>query len=169
MPTIHLLEGPVGAGKSTLAAALSARHDAPRFILDDWMAVLFRPDRPEVDLWPWYLERKQRCIELIWRLGDEALDRGQDVILELGLVRRAAREEFYQRVDAADRQLIIYLLDAPRELRRARVQERNERRGPTFAMPVPDAIFELASDAWEAPDERELAGREVRYYGQSSD
>jgi adenylate kinase family enzyme len=29
---IHLIEGPVGAGKSTLAAQLTQRHAAPRLI-----------------------------------------------------------------------------------------------------------------------------------------
>ena len=76
MPTIHLIEGPVGAGKSTFAAKLMHEHSAPRLNLDEWMVVLFRPDRPEGDdIMAWYAERKQRCIEQIMRRdlapGDE--------------------------------------------------------------------------------------------------
>ena len=35
--TIHLIEGPVGAGKSTFAARLSVAHEAPHLNLDEWI------------------------------------------------------------------------------------------------------------------------------------
>lgn len=155
MPHIHLVEGPVGAGKSTFAFRLGQRHRAPHLNLDEWMATLFRADRPETDHRIWYAERKARCIEQIWSVACEILDTGSDVVLELGLVQRAVREAFYERVDAAGHEMTVYLLDAPRDVRRARVRERNRVQGATFAMVVPDEIFELASDLWEAPDDRE--------------
>jgi len=158
---VHLVEGPVGAGKSTFAFALSRERGAPRICLDDWMARLFRPDRPEGDIWPWYLERKDRCIDQIWALATEVLDLELDVILELGLVQRAAREAFYERVETEGRELCVHVLDAPREVRRARVRKRNAERGETFAMEVNDAAFEQASDAWEAPDDDEIELRRI--------
>lgn len=161
MPTIHLIEGPVGAGKSTFAFRLSRERNAPRLVLDDWMARLFRPDRPEEGLWPWYQERKERCIEQIREVTEELLDLDSDVVLELGLVQQAARRAFYERCDAAGRELRVYLLDAPREERRERVRRRNAEQGATFAMVVNDEVFEQASDAWEAPDEQEIAERAI--------
>lgn len=161
MPTIHLIEGPVGAGKSTFAFRLSRERGAPRLILDDWMARLFQPDRPAEGLWPWYQARKDRCIEQIWELTEELLDLESDVVLELGLVQRTARRAFYERAEAASRDLRVYLLDAPREERRERVRRRNVDQGATFAMVVNDEVFEQASDAWEAPDEQEIAERAI--------
>jgi predicted kinase len=163
VPAIHLIEGPVGAGKSTFAFRLSRERAAPRLVLDDWMARLFRPDRPEQDLWPWYQARKERCLDQIWALTEELLDLDSDVVLELGLVQRAARRSFYERVDAAGRTLHVYLLDAPRDVRRERVRKRNAEQGATFAMVVDDEVFELASDAWEAPDEDECSERGIEF------
>jgi predicted kinase len=161
MPVIHLVEGPVGAGKSTYAAKLGAQHAAPRLILDDWMATLFRADRPEKEVMAWYMERKRRCIEQIWNVACDLVAAGSNVVLELGLIQRGDRAEFYSRVDAAGYQLKVHVLDAPREVRRQRVRERNAAKGSTFFMPVPDEIFELASDLWQIPDETECAEQNI--------
>lgn len=163
MSTIHLIEGPVGAGKSTFAAQLGLTHGAPRLNLDEWMATLFRPDRPETDFMAWYQERKRRCIEQIWQITCDLLDTGNSVILELGLIQKADREAFYSRVDGSEYALQVYVLDAPEAVRRERVQQRNATRGSTFQMEVPDEIFTLASRMWEAPDEVESRERDIEF------
>jgi len=65
---IHLLLGPVGAGKSTLALQIARSQGGVRLALDAWMATLFRPDRPAPGLVEWYVERAARCVEQIWAL-----------------------------------------------------------------------------------------------------
>jgi len=168
MAHIHLIEGPVGAGKSTFAARLSATHAAPHLALDDWMATLFAPDRPDGDIMPWYLDRKARCIEQIWKIACGLIDTGTDVVLELGLIQRAARADFYGRLDTGDVAHTVYVLDAPKEVRHARVRRRNEETGATFSMVVPDAIFEMASGLWEPPDEAECATRDIQFIAQET-
>lgn len=168
MPRIHLLEGPVGAGKSTFARHLTARHAAPILVLDDWMATLFGPDRPAESVpMParvrWYMERKARCLDQLWKVASGVLDAGSDVVLELGLVQAHARQSFYGWVDAGAYDLTVYVLDAPREVRRARVQARNRARGETWSMDVSDAFFDHASDLWEPPDATECADRDVQF------
>lgn len=160
---VHLVVGPVGAGKSTFALELARQHGALRLNLDEWMAVLFRPDRPQTGLAEWYVERAERCVEQIWALARALLQAGQAAVLEIGLLQRAARESFYRRVDAAALDLSVYVLDAPRDLRRARVQARNTERGPTFCMIVPPEMFELASDLWEPVSPEEAAAREISF------
>jgi predicted kinase len=160
--SIILLEGPVGAGKSTYAAELVAHKRAPHFNLDDWFVTLYSPDRPQEGLMLWYSERKRRCIEQIWKATTEVLKSGVDVILELGLLTRIERQAFYQRCDGAGVSLAVTMLLAPRDVRRERVRQRNRERGDTFRMEVPDAFFELASDRWEEPDEFEVQQRQVR-------
>jgi len=163
MATIHLVEGPVGAGKSTFAARLGLRLRAPHLNLDQWMVTLFRPDRPAADFMQWYAERKQRCIAQIWQVTCDLLDAGTSAILELGLVQRQDREAFYALVDMAGYELKVYVLDAPEEVRRRRVQDRNRTRGVTFQMEVPADIFELAARAWQPPDEIECKERNVEF------
>lgn len=155
---VHLVLGPVGAGKTTWAKAKADELGAVLFDLDDWMVRLFRPDRPDAgDRIAWYVERAQRCVEQIWEVALDVTARGTPIILELGLVRRAERDAFYRRAEADGRSLSITWLDVPREERRARVLERNERQGETFSMIVPPEVFELASDLWEPPDDDEVA------------
>ena len=161
MSCIHLIEGAVGSGKSTFAAQLSRKQGAPRLILDQWMARLYSPDRPSTGNIEWYLERKDRCIEQIWKISCDIMASGSDIILELGLIQMADRKRFYRRVAPAGYHLKIYELYAPRDLRRERVQNRNEEKSKTYSMDVPDAIFELASDMWEPIDEAEADGFEI--------
>lgn len=165
MPTIHLVEGPVGAGKSTFAGQLSLRHSIPFLNLDEWMANLFRPDRPRTDFMAWYTERKQRCVHQLWLVAAELMESGTSVVLELGLVRRPERDDFYQRVDGAGYALQVYVLDAPKTVRKDRVLARNRDQGSTFKMEVPEDIFELANAAWEPPEPDEIAARGIEFVG----
>ncbi len=160
---VYLVIGPVGAGKSTFACKLADEQAALRLTLDDWMAVLFRPDRPDDGVMAWYRERTARCVEQIWAVAREALERGIDAVLEVGLLQRGEREQMYQRVRDADLDMVVYVLDAARDVRRARVEQRNRVQGATFAMVVPPAIFEYASDLWAAPDASECEGRDMRF------
>jgi predicted kinase len=161
MPKIYLIEGPVGAGKSTFAASLASRVGGPHIALDEWFTRLFSPDRPSVDLMPWYIERKFRLLDHIWQHAQSLLACNIAPVLELGLVQRRDREEFYARARTVGAELKVYLLQAPREIRRERVMRRNVEMGPTFSMVVPAPFFEMASDVWEEPDEVEIEQNQI--------
>ncbi len=169
MPHVHLIEGPVGAGKSTYGLELAERLAVSPLVLDEWMAVLFRPDRPDDGFMDWYLERKRRCIEQIWNLAQALIGRGHDAILELGLVQRQDRLDFYSRLDTAGLAYTVHILDAPREVRAARVAARNQKRGATFQMEVTPEIFALADRFWEPVESQEASGRDVRFVATGSD
>ena len=93
MPTLHIIEGPVGAGKTTYANKLGREVGSPPLVLDSWMATLFQADRPKANLWPWYAERKARCVSQIMQLARCALDHQNNVIIELGLIKADDRLE----------------------------------------------------------------------------
>jgi predicted kinase/uncharacterized glyoxalase superfamily protein PhnB len=160
---VHLVVGPVGAGKSTFGLGLAREERAVRLTLDEWMTTLFRPDRPAHGVVEWYLERSARCIDQICSVAEAVLGTGTSVVLELGLLTRRERESFYARVESTRFSLTVHVVDAAREVRRERVAERNRTQGPTFSMPVPPEIFELASDRWEPPAATECEGRTVRF------
>lgn len=164
-PRIHLVIGPVGAGKSTFVRQLVQQHRAVPLNLDDWMATLFSPDRPSspdtADVMAWYVPRTLRCLAQIWKTAEAVLNAGCDVVLEVGLIQQAQRDAFYERMGPWADAVVVYVLDAPRELRRERVLRRNTQLGATFSMVVPPHIFELASDLWQPPGEAECAQRNV--------
>jgi predicted kinase len=162
MGRAHVVVGPVGAGKSTYCAALSRREHAVHLNLDAWMARLYGADpRPTEGRIAWYMERQDRSLAQLWAVASDLVELGVDVILEVGLLRRAERAAFYARVDDLGAELVVYVLDAPIEVRRERVMRRNSERGETFSVEVPPAFFELASAAWEPPDEHERAERGI--------
>jgi uncharacterized glyoxalase superfamily protein PhnB/predicted kinase len=160
---VHLVVGPVGAGKSTFAGRLAREQRLVYLSLDEWMVTLFRPDRPGDGVVEWYMERAERAVQQIWLVARRILERGTGVALELGLLRRSERERFYARARDAGFGVTVHVLDAPRDVRRERVERRNHEKGATFSMVVPPAVFELASDLWEAPDTEECEGRDVRF------
>jgi uncharacterized glyoxalase superfamily protein PhnB/predicted kinase len=163
---IHLILGPVGAGKSTFAAKLAGERSAVRLTLDEWMSTLFSPDRPDSGVMEWYVERAARAVDQIWSVALSITALGGDVLLEIGLLRRDQREAFYYRVADLGLALVIHVLDAPRDVRRERVLQRNQERGATFSMIVPPEVFELASDLWQPLDATECEGREVHFSGE---
>jgi predicted kinase len=161
---LHLIIGPVGAGKSTFGNKLSRGIGAVRLTLDEWMARLFGDDeRPAEGRVTWYMERTARCIEQIWSLTEQLMEIDVPVVLEIGLIQRSARQEFYARIDAAELDHSVYVVDADRDVRRQRVIQRNQEKGATFSMEVPPDFFELASDLWEPPDIDECSERDVRF------
>ena len=156
MPQIHFIEGPVGAGKSTYAKAISKKGAFPHIALDEWFARLFSPDRPQENFVSWYMERKDRLLALILNHARAILATNQDVALELGLIQRAPRQALLRQIQQEGINFTVHVLDAPMDIRRERVQRRNVEQGATFSMIVPDHIFEMASSLWEPPDELEL-------------
>ena len=157
MPKVHLIEGPVGAGKSTFAKSLALRTNGIYIGLDEWFVKLFSPDRPTADFIVWYVERKERLVELILDHSRSILASGTDAIVELGLVQRQSRIAFCQKAIGEGAELKVYVLDAPKQVRLERVRRRNTEKGSTFSMVVSEQVFEMASNMWEAPDEVECS------------
>ncbi len=152
---VHLIVGPVGAGKSTFGRRRCADGSAVFFDLDPWMVRLFGPDkRPKGDPLGWYLERRERCRGVIWETALDVVRAGKDVYLELGLLTVVERASYVQRARDADLSVMLHVADAPRHVRRTRVLARNESDAP-FVQVVPPAFFEGSSDAWEPLTEGE--------------
>lgn len=153
--SLHLIVGPVGAGKSTFARGLVARQSGVFLDLDAWMVRLYgRDPRPSENVMAWYLERRERVRELLWDTTLEILAANTDVFLELGLVARTEREAFYEKARDEDLSVTVYCVDAPRDVRRQRVAQRNGS-DEKHVQVVPMEFFELASDAWEPPSDAE--------------
>jgi predicted kinase len=156
--TLHVIFGPSGAGKTTYAHEFARRERAVAFILDDWMARLFGPDMPTPLEYDWMIDRVGRCEAQIWSTAAGVMATGASVILDIGLMRKSDRSRVREIAQAVDLPLQFHFVTAPREVRRARVEERNEIRGESFAIEVSPAHFEFIEGVFEAPDADELKG-----------
>ena len=156
--TLHVIFGPCGAGKTTYAHALARREGAVAFVLDEWGARLFGPDvRGPLDF-QWMVERLRRCEALIWSTAADVLAAGTPVVLDIGAMRRADRERIRQIAQAKGLSPRWHFVDAPQEVRRARVAGRNTAKGETFVHEVTPQMFELLEGFYEAPAPAELEG-----------
>ena len=162
MPTIHLVYGPQGAGKSTYALQLAARLGAVRFSIDDWMGNLFGPDLPTPMSLPWIMKRVQRCEQRIWVTARDIARTGGDVVLDLGFMKVSNREAFLSLADDSGFPAQLHYVNAPLDVRRARVLARNVAKGETFSFEVTAPMFDFMEREFEPPTPRELAGAVVR-------
>lgn len=156
--TLNVIFGPSGAGKTTYAHAFARREQAVAFILDDWMGRLFGPDMPMPVEYDWMVERVQRCEAQIWSCAAATIAAGTSVILDIGLLRRSDRARIREIAAAVDLPLQFHFVDAPTEVRRARVAERNVVHSEALALHISPEHFQFIEGIFERPGPDELEG-----------
>lgn len=149
-PTLHLLVGLPGSGKTTLARRLEAEHRALRLSPDEWMMPLFGAGN--VDGKRALLERR-----LLWGVAARALTLGVDVVLDFGLWSRPEREEYRARAEALGARVALHVLDVPREELWRRLEARN-RDLPPATFPVTREELDEWTRWYEPPTAEERAG-----------
>jgi predicted kinase len=154
--TLNVIFGPCAAGKTTYAHALALRENAVPFVLDEWGARLYGADVRGPIEFPWLLERLARCNALIWSTAERVLTAGASVVLDVGAMRRADRDRIRQLAEAKGLSVQWHFVDAPQEVRRARVANRNTAKGETFVMEVTPQMFEMLEAIYEPPAPAEL-------------
>lgn len=161
MGVIHLICGPVAAGKSTYSIELARRTGAIIFSIDKWMQTLFGADIPiregmaAVDF-IWFAERINRCEDQIWDVSAQLLQRDVSVIFDWGFIRRERRDQAAEIAGELGYATQWHVLDVPLDIRQRRVADRNAQQGETFAFSVTPAMFAFAERMYEAPDRSEL-------------
>ena len=83
---------------------------------------------------------------------------GTDVILDIGLMRKADRARVKEIADATGLPLQVHFVTASAQARRARVSERNVVRGESFAIEVTPELFDFIEGVYEPPEPDELTG-----------
>lgn len=150
MPTLILMCGLPGSGKTTLAKRLERERPALRLTPDEWMGPLFGDG---------YNEKGRAAVEALqWKIADRALGLGVDVILDFGFWSRQERDDFRSRAAALGARTEVRFLDAPRDELLARLAARDASRTPdTFR--VDGAHLDLWSKQFEPPASDELDNR----------
>jgi predicted kinase len=144
MPTLHMIHGFVGAGKTTFAKRLEQTLPAVRFTHDEWLNKLYG-DNPPLEHFANYYKRVE---ELIWIYASRLLELKQDVSLDAGFWGRASRDEARAKAKTMGAETKLYFLDVPEEVMLERVRKRNENlEGSLY---IDDYAFELFKTRFEA-------------------
>jgi predicted kinase len=109
-PTVHLLCGLPGAGKTTLARQLEAQVPAVRFSLDEWMLRLF----PDLHFSSGaYGGLAENCKLLVWDTALQVLQSGTDVVLDWNQWSRGRRAVWAGRAEAAGAAVVVHFVRTP--------------------------------------------------------
>lgn len=139
-PTLHLIHGIPGSGKTTFARKLEQDLHAVRFSPDEWMVTLHGTNPPE----PLFREQHERIMSLIWEHTARVLRAGCDVILEDGFWSRASRDDARRRAKELGVICKLYSLRCSVEEARRRVMARTQAMPPgTLVITAPTFDFLL--------------------------
>lgn len=157
-PTLTLMVGLPGAGKTTLAKQLEEETGAVRFTPDEWHLFLFGDDFHDPQQHQLHDSRHDRVEALMWSLGKKLLEKGVSVILDYGFWAKEQREEKYREAVALGAKFQIRYVHAPLEELCRRLELRcREGRNDVFQTITREDLEEWAG-LFQPPDERELAG-----------
>jgi len=156
MARLILVCGPTGAGKTTYSLSLSKEIEAIRFSIDPWMQTLFSKDMTSLD-YSWMIERVYRCYEQIWQVSEQILAINGNVVLDLGFTTKEQRNIFSERAKKSGINSEIHYLDAPKDIRKKRVEKRNKEKDPNvYSFEVTSMMFNFMEPKFEIPDKEEL-------------
>jgi predicted kinase len=147
-PTLILLCGLPGSGKTTAARRLAGELPAVRLCADDWMAGL------GVDLFE--VEVRLRLERQFWELARNLLRLGQSVILESGFWLRPDRDEKRLGARALGAAVELHYLDVPLDELARRLERRNAEAPPATAR-ITREMLVLHAPLFQPPDAEELA------------
>jgi len=145
-PTLHLLSGIPGCGKTRFAASLAARGRCVALSHDEWMVGLLGPQPGS--------EEFQRFAapvhELLWRQAEKIVRAGCDVVLDFGFWTRAERDAARARVQAMGGEARFYAFECTAEQAWQRIELRNA--DPAQAsIHISEATFHLLVAKIESP------------------
>ena len=158
-PTVYLLCGFIGAGKTTFARELEARTGAVRITKDEWLIRLIGND-PTI---AGYADYDRRIVALSRDVAFHLVAKGIDVILDEGFWAKDERALMRTRIEEMGANATLYYLDTPIATIRERVARRSAD-PPRDSFRISEALLDFYLPSWQPPgdDEDYLLASAVR-------
>lgn len=122
MPTLHLLHGLPGTGKSTYAKTLAEKDNAIIFNNDEWMIKLYGSNPSEKK----FQGHRNTIESLQWNLAEQLLKKGTDVIWDYGLWTELERTEIKKKTKSLNIKTLLYRFNCSPKIATTRVLNRNK-------------------------------------------
>lgn len=149
-PTVYLICGFIGAGKTTYAKKLEEKTGAVRVTKDEWSIRLIGND-PTID---GYAEWDRKITGLSRDVAFYLAQKGNDVIIDEGFWEKDTRNEMRRRIAAIGAKTVMYYVETPIETIRERVVGRNN--NPTKeSFKISREMFDNYLTYWQPPGEDE--------------
>lgn len=151
-PTLHIMVGMPGSGKTTYAKQLEQTTGAILFSPDPWQLILFGDDVNDPDH-----DRRHTAVEDIqWELAQKLLSKGVSVIMDFGYWGRSERRSLYETAKSLNAYFRVHYMDVPMDELMRRIDKRNaDPNQPSFT--VTEADMRLWFSWFEPVTPEELA------------
>lgn len=149
-PTVYVICGFIGSGKTTFAKKLEAATGAVRITKDEWLIRLIGND-PTID---GFEEYDRFICDLSRDIAFQFARKGVDVIIDEGFWEKEQRIDLGRRIDAIGARKVLYFLDTPIETIRERVEGRNQDPGED-SFHISGELLERYLTYWDPPGEDE--------------
>jgi predicted kinase len=150
-PTLYLICGKAGAGKTTLAKKLENEEKVIRLSKDEWILSLFGRSLTSEE---WNKAELRVCTTLT-QFASDLLAQGKSVALDFGFWYRKERLSAKQIADSAGAKAKLYYLATTDEIRRERVLARNAQPDPA-SVEISQEQLNMQGDWFEEPSEDEM-------------
>jgi predicted kinase len=146
MPTLYLICGKIGAGKSTLAKQLAARPATLLISEDHWTSTLFADDLKTIEDYGKYSARLRAAMtpHIVAILG-----KGLSVVLDFPANTLRQRAWMKELIGLAKIEHELHVLDTPDEVCKQRLRQRN--RSGEHPFQVSDAEYEQFTRYYAPP------------------
>lgn len=152
MPTVYLIHGYIGAGKTTFAKQLEERTQAILLSHDAFSREIYGANPPaEV-----YQSGYANISNLIWKLTARLVKNGQSVVLDAGFWSRTSRDDARARIAGMGAKAKLYTLNPPEKVMLERALHRSHNL-PEGALEITAETFETLKAQFQPLEADELA------------
>lgn len=120
MATIHLMQGFMGFGKTTLAKELAKKYHAKHFAIDKVMLERYGRNPKEFE------KAYQETDAYIWQETEKLIQAGQDVILDYGFWEKETRKKIQEKASKLTPHVLWHQLICDIDVAKSRVLKRTQ-------------------------------------------